>query len=517
MKSIRYIITSCVTLALVTTALCIWSLIGVAHASVRSNAEDSFITQPNGNGKVDLGATIHLDSKGYPMLESFETIYDEMDYQGAVSAYLQAMPQMALFGSAKTNYYYGATGNTDSFVIYKDPAVDGMLTPNRVVAYLFNFANLAESGPMVFEYPAGVTAGLITDMQMRWHADLGLTSPYQGKRIVKYLILTEDQDLPDEDINKIKHEYDILRIRTNRVWFAFRVLDPTKTPGLEKELKIYPYSERKKPRPNKFFQAKKNDKTYFMAQPIGMAYWERLHEYIQKERVNEADRYMMARLKAVGIEKGKDFNPSPRQIKILKKAALVGEKMAITLSFAARTQSAAYRDDSNWVHPLTLNPSHEDGPIYQLEERVDWTFEAYGISTAMMAGIPGEGSTYLAAYRDDQGQWFDGEKEYVFHIAPNAPAARFWDLSVYRMETRGLLPFKEGSISAINTFTKNLKKNADGSIDIYFGPGKAPKGYENNFINTIKGMRWFCYFRLYGPTDTYFDRSWKMYDIKSSK
>ena len=107
------------------------------------------------------------------MLVSFETIYDEMDYQGAVSAYLQAIPQMALFGSAKTNHYYGATGNTDSLVMYKDPSIDGMLTPNRVVTYLMNFANLAESGPMVFEQPAGATAGLIMDMQMRWHADTG--------------------------------------------------------------------------------------------------------------------------------------------------------------------------------------------------------------------------------------------------------------------------------------------------------------------------------------------------------
>jgi hypothetical protein len=507
MKSIRYISFCCVTLALVTTALA---------QEIRSNAEDSFITKPNGSREVDFGATIHLDSKGYPMLESFETIYDEMDYQGAVSAYLQAMPQMNLFGSLKTAHYYGATGNTDSLVMHNDPSVDGMLTPNRVVTYLMNYANLAESGPMVFEQPAGATAGLIMDMQMRWHADTGLTSPYQGKRVVKYLVLTVDQELPD-GINKNKHEYVIVRIRTNQVWYVFRNLDPVKNPDLEKETNIYPYSERKEPKPNQFFQAKKSDKTYFMAQPIGMAYWKRLHEYIQIERVNEADRYMMARLKAVGIEKGKDFNPTPRQIKILKKAALVGEKMAITLSFAARSQSAAYRDDSNWVHPLTLDPSHEDGPIYQLEQRVDWTFEAYGNSLVMQAGIPGEGSTYLAAYRDAKGRWFDGEKEYVFHIAPNAPAARFWDLSVYRMETRGLLPFKEGSISAINTFTENLKKNADGSIDIYFGPGKAPKGYENNFINTIKGMRWFCYFRLYGPTDTYFDRSWKMYDIREVK
>ncbi len=73
---------------------------------------------------------------------------------------------------------------------------------------------------------------------------------------------------------------------------------------------------------------------------------------------------------------------------------------------------------------------------------------------------------------------------------------RFWDLSVYRLETRGLLPFKEGGVASVNTFTKNLKKNADGSIDIYFSPGKVPEGYESNFINTTDGMRWFAYFRL---------------------
>jgi len=501
----------------VITALSLCSLMGTVHASVPSNANDSFVTKPAGSKEIDLGATIEVDAKGYPKLESFQTIYDEMDYQGAVSAYLQAVPQMALFGSMKTNHYYGATGNTDILLMHKDPAVDGMLTPNKVVIYVLNYADLAETGPMVYEYPAGATAGLIMDMQMRFRADLGLTSLYGGQRMVKYLVLTENQQIPDESINKDKHEYVVVRMKTDYLFFGYRVLNPAKSPGLEKALKIYPYSERNKPKPNKFFQAKKRDKTYFMTQPIGMAYWERLHEYIQLERVNEADRFMMARLKAVGIEKGKDFNPTPRQIKILKKAALVGEKMAMVSSFASRTQAAKYRDDSNWVHPLTLNPSHENGPVYQMEQRVDWAFEAYGVSTAMQAGIPGKGSTYLAAYRDDNGRWFDGENDYVFHIAPDAPAARFWDLSVYRMETRGLLPFKEGNISAINTFTENLKKNADGSIDIYFGPGKAPKGYENNFINTIKGMRWFCYFRLYGPTDTYFDRSWKMYDIKASQ
>lgn len=41
--------------------------------------------------------------------------------------------------------------------------------------------------------------------------------------------------------------------------------------------------------------------------------------------------------------------------------------------------------------------------------------------------------------------------------------------------------------------------------------------YENNFINTTKDMRWFCYFRLYGPTNTYFDRLCPMNDIQKIK
>jgi len=56
----------------------------------------------------------------------------------------------------------------------------------------------------------------------------------------------------------------------------------------------------------------------------------------------------------------------------------------------------------------------------------------------------------------------------------------------------------------------DLKKNADGSVDIYCGP-KAPKGFETNWIPTVPGRNWFSYFRLYGsprsPTPTGADRS----------
>ena len=54
--------------------------------------------------------------------------------------------------------------------------------------------------------------------------------------------------------------------------------------------------------------------------------------------------------------------------------------------------------------------------------------------------------------------------------------------------------------------------NADGSVDLYFGPS-APDGKESNWVQTIPGRHWFSYLRFYGPLEPYFDRTWKLGDI----
>ena len=44
------------------------------------------------------------------------------------------------------------------------------------------------------------------------------------------------------------------------------------------------------------------------------------------------------------------------------------------------------------------------------------------------------------------------------------------------------------------------KTNADGSVDVYFGP-QAAIGKEKNWIKTIAGKGWFLYLRFYSPTE----------------
>lgn len=50
--------------------------------------------------------------------------------------------------------------------------------------------------------------------------------------------------------------------------------------------------------------------------------------------------------------------------------------------------------------------------------------------------------------------------------------------------------------------------NDNGSITLYFGP-KASLGQEANWIQTVSGKGWFIILRLYGPTEAWFDGSWR--------
>jgi hypothetical protein len=65
----------------------------------------------------------------------------------------------------------------------------------------------------------------------------------------------------------------------------------------------------------------------------------------------------------------------------------------------------------------------------------------------------------------------------------------------------------------ISSRKQGLVSNPDGSVDIYFGPQKPP-GSNDNFVQTLPEKGWFTYFRLYGPKEAYFDKSWQLPDLE---
>ena len=54
----------------------------------------------------------------------------------------------------------------------------------------------------------------------------------------------------------------------------------------------------------------------------------------------------------------------------------------------------------------------------------------------------------------------------------------------------------------------DLDYNADGSVDLYFGP-TPPAGSEKNWTQTVSGKGWFTILRLYGLLESWFARTWQ--------
>ena len=127
--------------------------------------------------------------------------------------------------------------------------------------------------------------------------------------------------------------------------------------------------------------------------------WVRLHAIYQREIVDERDRFYLAVLRQLGIE----------------------------------------RASRSWFLAIDLDDSAQRGPDYdQLLERASWFYEAVSFSAAMRSQIPGAGRAYLGAYTDGNGDWLDGST-YTIHI----PAAGQALLVVHRLPRRQPLPHRQ--------------------------------------------------------------------------
>ncbi|GAB3317921.1 hypothetical protein GCM10027451_36240 [Geodermatophilus aquaeductus] len=217
-------------------------------------------------------------------------------------------------------------------------------------------------------------------------------------------------------------------------------------------------------------------------------------------------------LKQLGIEKGKPFDPDERLAEILTAASATGELMAQANTFAKRFAESRYWPDRQWDRAIVLDNSAQRGEHHdELLERASWFYEAVSFSEAMRSHTPGAGQAYLGAYADANGDWLDGGGTYTLHVPADPPAKLFWSMTVYDASTRCLVD-NEQQRGDRGSRDADLVHNDDGSIDLWFGP-TAPMGKESNWVQTVPGRHWFSYFRLYGPLEPYFDRSWKLEDI----
>jgi len=86
---------------------------------------------------------------------------------------------------------------------------------------------------------------------------------------------------------------------------------------------------------------------------------------------------------------------------------------------------------------------------------------------------------------------------------------------VYDSQTRSMLQTGQPYPNKNNKRDKMIT-NEDGSIDLYFGP-KAPKGQENNWLQTVPGKGWSTILRLYGPLEAWYNKTWRPGEVELVK
>jgi hypothetical protein len=88
---------------------------------------------------------------------------------------------------------------------------------------------------------------------------------------------------------------------------------------------------------------------------------------------------------------------------------------------------------------------------------------------------------------------------------------QYWSVTVYDRQTHALVRNMPRASRA--SIAADVQKNADGSIDVYFGP-KAPAGKEANWVPTDPQRGFELLFRIYGPTKDFFDKRWVLPDVE---
>ena len=443
---------------------------------------------------------------GVPDQASTEKIYDSLDYQRAVQAYLLALP---VVNQAANRAAILAMGPANTTVPIWEQLVDSRtveLTANNNTPYTWFWIDL-RNGPLVIEAPPKVL-GLVNDIWYHWNGDIGFTGPDHGEG-GKYLLL------PPGYKGDVPSGYFVVRPGSFSVWVAWRsfVVDGNPKPGVDlvkKATKIYSLAQAANPPSINFVDM--SGKPFNMVGRADYAFWEMLNQVVQDEPTDTVDATTLGFWASIGIQKGKPFAPDARMRKILTEAAAAGDATARALGFRVREKEAYFFDDRNWKRPFIGGYRFEWQPgVANLSASAMFFFLATGVTPAMDTKIVGEGSTYPWTAEDADNNPLDGGKTYRLHLPPNIPVRTFWSVIVYDTQTRSMLQTDQ-QFPSVSSQNKGVQANADGSVDVYFGP-KTPPGKESNWVQTIPGKAWFTILRLYGPLEPWFKQSWRPDDI----
>jgi hypothetical protein len=385
------------------------------------------------------------------------------------------------------------------------------LTPNPDSIYLIPFINTKDAGPVVLEIPPADDGTIVGSVMDCWQAaieDVGAAGVDKGSG-GKYLILPPNykETVSDDYIAMPSDNYQGYALLRS-ILKSGNEADVAKAVAYSMRIKLYPLSQAANPAPTNFVDA--IDTLFDANIPYDVRLYQSLSRMVQYEPWLLRDKAMIDQLTSIGIKKGKPFEPDSKTQEILKNAAREVHEW-IDLRYET-VFSPPYYEGTRWAVPILhevmtgLATSFANPDTYPVDGRgLTYSYAFFSPKH------PGGGQFYLMAIKDKQGGVLDGYNTYRLTVPANAPVKQYWSATAYDRATHGFI--RNMKKLSRSSQTQNLVKNADGSVDVYFGP-KAPAGKDSNWVPTDPKGKFEVIFRLYGPEKALFDKTWKLPDIQ---
>ena len=382
------------------------------------------------------------------------------------------------------------------------------LTPNPDVIYLMPFYD-TRNGPVVLEIPPAVGGKINGSVMNYWQAaieDVGPAGVDAGTG-GKYLIL------PPAFADEVPDGYLPLRSDTSTGYALLRSIpadgsDESLQQAIDYATKIGFYPYRADGTPGMTTKIDVLSAVYDAKIGYDASLFDVLDSVVQVEPWLDRDRVMIDQLVTLGITRGQDFKPDPDTQQVLATAAEDARAW-----FAERYRhlfDSTYYPDAHWTVPASeaFVTSTEEGftdtESYPVDDR-GLTFTFAFFSTRHL----GKGQAYLMAIADADGSPLDGAATYRLTVPADVPVSQYWSATVYDSTTH---TFIEGADRlSCSSHTPGLVTGEDGTVEVYFG-ATAPPGLDGNRVPT--GENFEVLFRLYGPQDAYFDKTWTLPDLQ---
>ncbi len=385
------------------------------------------------------------------------------------------------------------------------------LTPNPDAIYLMAFFNTKDAGPIVLEVPAAGEDGSlnanICDIWQMPLEDAGPSGADAGKG-GKYLILSPGYTSP------VPEGYIVLRPATFGSFALLRsnlkshsAADIARSVAYGRTIKVYPLSQAANPQATVFIDAA--DVVFDLTIRYDASFFTSLDRIVQAEPWLPRDRAMIDVLRSLGIEKGKPFNPEAKT-----KAALEAGIREARAWLEARYDAGfpAFYAGGRWMFPA--NPEMMEAVKVDFNDPERYPVDARGLTYSYAyIGLKrlGAGQFYLISIKDKDGNALEGGKTYRLTVPANAPVEQYWSVTAYDRETHALI--RNMPRASRSSQIAEMQKNADGSVDVYFGP-VAPKGRENNWVPTDPKRGFELMLRAYAPTKAFFEKKWVLPDVE---